>query len=369
MRGIVFDGRSLGLVEGLELREPGPGEVEIEILASGVCHSDLSVVNGTIPFPTPVVLGHEGAGIVARCGEGVTSLAVGDPVALATLGQCGACPACDSGRPTLCRETFGKRPQPFRLRGVPHYNFANLSTFAERIVVKANQAIRIPSELPFASAALIGCGVLTGTGAVFHRARVAPGDSVAVVGAGGVGLNVVQAARIAGAHPILVLDTNREREALARRLGATDFLDPRDEADVVAAVKARTGGWGARHVFECVGAKPTMEDAIRMVDWGGNAVLLGVPSAETRVEFLPAATFLDITIMGCRYGSSQPQADVRRICELYLAKRLELDALVSRRYALADFEQLIEDMQAGRIARGVLEMPRAREAASARSQA
>ena len=220
MQGIVFDGQTLALIDDLEVRDPGPGEVEIEIRASGVCHSDLSVVNGTIPYPTPVVLGHEGAGVVRRCGEGVATLAPGDPVALSTLGQCGACPACDSGRPTMCRETFGKRPTPFRARGMPHHNFANLSTFAERIVVKANQAIRIPPEVPFASAALIGCGVLTGTGAVFHRAKVGPGDSVVVIGAGGIGLNVVQAARLAGAHPILVLDTNREKQALARQLGA-----------------------------------------------------------------------------------------------------------------------------------------------------
>jgi len=357
MRGIVFDGKKLALIADLEGPDPGPGQVEVAIRASGVCHSDLSVVNGTIAFPTPVVLGHEGAGVVSRVGEAVTSLAVGDHVALATLGQCGACPACDSGRPTLCRDTFGKRPTPFRVQGRAYHNFANLSTFAERIVVKANQAIKIPKDVPFASAALIGCGVLTGSGAVFHRAKVGPGDSVVVIGAGGIGLNVIQAARIAGANPIIVLDTNRDKEPLARRMGATDFVDPRAEAGgAVAAVKARTEGWGAKHVFECVGAKPLMEAAIQMADWGGNVVLIGVAPPDTKVEFLPLATLLDVTIMGCRYGTSQPQRDVRRICDLYQAGRLELDALVSKRYPLADFEHLIEDMEAGRIARGVLDM-------------
>lgn len=358
MIGIVFDGRDLALVEDLEVRDPGPGEVLVEIAASGVCQSDLSVVSGAIPYPTPVVLGHEGAGVVVACGEGVRTLQPGDPVALSTLGQCGACPACDSGRPTMCRETFGKRPTPFRLGGEPCHSFANISSFAERVVVKENQAIPIPAEVPFASAALIGCGVLTGTGAVFHRARVGPGESVVVIGAGGIGLNVVQAARISGAHPILVVDTNPGKEALARRFGATDFLDAGEAGDgLVEAVRDRTGGWGARHVFECVGRKETMEAAIGMVDWGGNVVLLGVAGGGTKVEFLPAATYLDVTIMGCRYGSSQPQADVRRICELYRAGRLELDALVSRRYPLEDFEALIADLRAGRIARGVLEMP------------
>ena len=358
MLGIAFDGSSLELIDGLEVRAPGPNEVLVEIAASGVCHSDLSVVNGTIPYPTPVVLGHEGAGVVVECGAAVDTLDVGDPVALVTLGQCGACPACDSGRPTMCRDTFGKRPTPFRQGDTAFHNFANISSFAERIVVKANQAIRIPEEMPFSSAALIGCGVLTGSGAVFHRAKVEPGDSVVVIGGGGIGLNVVQAARISGAHPIIVIDPNREKEAIARQLGATDFVDPTGDADIVGTIKSMTGGWGARHVFECVGAKSLMEQAIQMVDWGGNAVLLGVPSADTAVEFLPAATFLDITIMGCRYGSSQPQRDVRRICDLYLAGRLELDALVSRSYPLEDFKTLIEDFEAGRIARGVLEMPR-----------
>ena len=359
MLGIVFDGQKLALIDDLEGPDPGAGEVEIAIRASGVCHSDLSVVNGTIAFPTPVVLGHEGAGVVSRIGPGVSTLAVGDHVALATLGQCGACSACDAGRPTLCRDTFGKRPTPFRVKGVPFHNFANLSTFAERIVVKANQAIRIPKEVPFASAALIGCGVLTGAGAVFNRAKVNPGESVVVIGAGGIGLNVIQAARIAGANPILVLDTNRDKEPLARRMGATDFIDPRAEGDAIAAVKARTGGWGANHVFECVGAKRLMEDAIKMADWGGNVVLIGVAPPQTKVEFEPLGLLLDVTIMGCRYGTSKPQRDVERICALYQAGRLELDALVSKRYPLADFEHLIEDMEAGKIARGVLDMPAA----------
>ncbi|MAG34067.1 MAG: Zn-dependent alcohol dehydrogenase [Deltaproteobacteria bacterium] len=361
MLGIVFDGATLELVDGLEVREPGPGEVVVEIAASGVCHSDLSVVSGTIPYPVPVVLGHEGAGLVVECGSAVEGLRAGDPVALSTLGQCGACPACDSGRPTLCRSTFGHRPQPFRVGDIPHYSFANLSTFAERIVVKANQAIRIPEEIPLSSAALIGCGVLTGTGAVFHRAKVQPGDSVVVIGAGGIGLNVVQAARISGAHSILVVDTNTEKEGLARQFGATDFVDPKqvgDADEVIQVVRQRTGGWGARHVFECVGTKALMEQAIRMADWGGNVVMLGVAPADATVEFLATTTFLDVTIMGCRYGSSQPRFDVKRICDLYLAGRLELDALVSQRYPLAEFKSLIEDFEAGRVARGVLEMPR-----------
>ena len=172
MKGIVFDGDELRVVEGLEVRDPGPNEVAVRIVNSGVCHSDVSVINGTIPFPTPVVLGHEGAGVVEAVGSAVTNVATGDHVVLSTLGQCGACPSCDAGRPTMCRSTFGARDTPFTLDGVPHHNFANISSFSEHVVVRANQAIKIPDEVPLPAASLIGCGVLTGSGAALMYNRL-----------------------------------------------------------------------------------------------------------------------------------------------------------------------------------------------------
>ncbi len=354
MKGIVFDGERLEIVDDLDVRAPGPSEVLVRITHSGVCHSDASVLDGTIPFPTPVVLGHEGAGVIEALGAGVTHLREGDPVVLSTLGQCGACPACDAGRPTLCRSTFGARPTPFTRAGTPHYSFANVSSFAQQVVVKANQAIPIPREVPLPAASLIGCGVLTGTGAVFNRAKVQPGDSVVVIGVGGIGLNVIQAAALSGAQPIVAIDTNAEREKLAVGFGATHFVD--GAADTTAAVRDLTGGFGAAHVFECVGSRALVEQAVGMVDWGGNVVILGVAPAGSRVEFMPAATYLDVTIMGCRYGTTRPHTDVRRITDLYLAGKLKLDELVSRTYPMEDVHAVLDDMHHGRVARGVLEI-------------
>ena len=355
MRGIVFDGTTVRVRDALEVRDPGPGELRVRIVRAGVCQSDISVLKGTIPFPTPLVLGHEGAGVVDALGPGVVAPPPGTPVVLSTLGQCGACAACDSGRPTLCRSTFGKRPTPFALDGEPHYSFANVSSFAEYIVVKANQAIPIPASVPMAAAALIGCAVLTGTGAVWNRARVQPGEAVAVLGVGGIGLNVIQAAALAGAEPIVAVDTDAGKAELALEFGATHFVDS-SSSDFAAEVKRLTGGWGANHVFECVGAKRLIEEALGCVDWGGNVVVLGVPPAGENVEILPAAMYLDVSIMGCRYGSARPFADVQRITDFYLAGKLKLDELVSREYPLDDIHALLDDMRGGRLARGVLQV-------------
>jgi len=355
VKGIVFDGEELSVVEGLEVREPDANEVKVQIVNSGVCHSDVSVINGTIPFNTPVVLGHEGAGIITQVGAAVTSVAVGDHVVLSTLGNCGACGACDSGRPTMCRATFGGRPQPFTLDGEPQYQFANISSFAEYTVVKANQAVPISKEVPLPAASLIGCGVLTGAGAVFNRAKVGVGESVVVIGVGGIGLNVIQAAAISGANPVIAIDTNPGKEELAMEFGATHWVNAA-EADSTAKVKELTGGWGANHVFECVGAKALIEQSIGMVDWGGQVIVLGVPPLDTTVEYAPFTTYLDVSIMGCRYGSSKPQYDIRRIAELYLAGKYKLDELVTKVYPLDQVQTVIDDMHHGKLARGVLDV-------------
>ena len=353
MKGIVFDGDQLQVREGLEVREPVAGEVSVRIAYSGVCHSDLSVMNGTIPFETPVVLGHEGAGVVERTGPGVHHVAPGDHVVLSTLGNCGTCAHCDRGRPTMCRDTFGHRPTPFTLDGTPHYAFANISSFAEVTVVKATQAVPVPKEVPLASACLIGCGVLTGAGAVVNRARVEAGDRAVVVGVGGIGLNSIQALRLVGADPIIAIDANPDKEALAREFGATHFLDAR--VGNVAEAVADIAHGGADWVFECVGNKQVMEDALGYLDWGGSLVILGVTPFGTGVEFLPEALFLDRSILGCRYGSSRPQRDIPRVAELYLSGKFMLDELVSRVYPMEAIADVFEDMEAGRLARGVLE--------------
>ncbi|WSQ09965.1 Zn-dependent alcohol dehydrogenase [Streptomyces sp. NBC_01231] len=347
MRGVVFDGKRIEVVDDLVVRDPGPGEVQVAVSAAGLCHSDLSVVDGTIPFPVPVVLGHEGAGVVAAVGAGVTHVRPGDHVALSTLANCGTCAQCDRGRPTMCRQSIGRPGQPFARDGRPVFQFAANSAFAERTVVKAVQAVRIPEEIPLPSAALIGCGVLTGVGAVLNRAKVDRGDSVLVIGTGGIGLNVLQGARIAGALRIVAVDANPAKEEVARRFGATHFLTSMDNVRDVLPT-------GADHAFECVGRVELIRAAIDSLDRHGQAILLGVPPATAEASFLVSSMFLDKSILGCRYGSSRPQRDIALYAELYREDRLLLDELVTRTYPVEDFEKAVADAEAGRVARGVL---------------
>ncbi|GAA3822037.1 Zn-dependent alcohol dehydrogenase [Streptomyces chiangmaiensis] len=347
IRGVFYDGTQPQVVDDLEVREPGPGEVQVAISAAGLCHSDLSVVDGTIPFPCPVVLGHEGAGVVEAVGEGVTHVRPGDHVSLSTLANCGACAECDRGRPTMCRQAIGRPGQPFARAGRPVYQFASNSAFAERTVVKAVQAVRIPKDIPLPSAALIGCGVLTGVGAVLNRARVDQGDTVLVVGTGGIGLNVLQGARIAGASRIVAVDANPDKEPLARRFGATDFLTSVDEVKDVLPT-------GADHAFECVGRVELIRAAIDSLDRHGQAVLLGVPPATAEATFLVSSMYLDKSILGCRYGSSRPQRDIALYARLYGEGRLLLDELVTATYPVEDYEKAAADAHAGKVARAVL---------------
>ncbi|MDL5202206.1 Zn-dependent alcohol dehydrogenase [Streptomyces sp. ALI-76-A] len=347
MRGVVFDGRRAEVVDDLVVRDPDPGEVRVAVAAAGLCHSDLSVVDGTIPFPVPVVLGHEGAGVVEAVGAGVTHVRPGDHVALSTLANCGTCGECDRGRPTMCRRAIGRPGRPFTRDGRPVYQFAATSAFAERTVVKAVQAVRVPDDVPLPSAALIGCGVLTGVGAVLNRAKVDRGDSVLVIGTGGIGLNVLQGARIAGALTIVAVDANPAKEAVARRFGATHFLtSAQGVRDVLPT--------GADHAFECVGRVELIRQAVDALDRHGQAILLGVPPATAEASFLVSSMYLDKSILGCRYGSSRPQRDIPLYAALYREGRLLLDELVTETYPVEDFEKAVADAEAGRVARGVL---------------
>ncbi|MGW1912715.1 Zn-dependent alcohol dehydrogenase [Streptomyces sp. NPDC002076] len=348
MRGVVFDGKQVQVVDDLAVRAPGPGEVLVAIAAAGLCHSDLSVVDGTIPFPVPVVLGHEGAGVVEAVGAGVTHVAPGDHVALSTLANCGTCGECDRGRPTMCRQAIGRPGKPFTrgAAGLVH-QFAANSAFAERTVVKAVQAVRIPKDIPLESAALIGCGVLTGVGAVLNRARVDRGDSVVVIGTGGIGLNVLQGARLAGALRIVAVDANPDKEEKARQFGATDFLTSTDGVKDILPT-------GADHAFECVGRVELIRQAIDLLDRHGQAVLLGVPPAAAEASFLVSSLYLDKSVLGCRYGSSRPQRDIALYAELYRQGRLLLNELVTAVYPVEDFAKARADAEAGRVARAVL---------------
>ena len=354
MRGIVYEEGKLDVVSSLELRDLRPDDVRVEIKAAGVCHSDLSVLDGTIPFPTPVVLGHEGTGVVTEIGEGVTGLALGDHVVISTLGNCGACDACDSGKPTHCRSSIGKMNAPFRQGDRKVLQFANIGAFMEETIVKARQCVPINKEVPFEVASLLGCGVITGVGAVFNRAKVTHGQSVLVLGVGGIGLNVIQGCALSDALPIIAVDTNPRKEALAKQFGATHFIDA-SSVDVNEAVKEICPN-GVDVSFECVGHPALIRTSIDALDWGGTCVILGVPKFGTEASFLVSSMYNDKTIMGCRYGAGRPHKDIPLFVDLYLAGRLKLDELVTKTYAIDDIQSTLDDMHNGDLARGVLQI-------------
>jgi S-(hydroxymethyl)glutathione dehydrogenase/alcohol dehydrogenase len=358
VRGLVWTGE-LEVRDDVEVRGPRPHEVVVRIANAGLCHSDVSVLDGTIPFPTPVVLGHEGAGVVEEVGDAVRKVKVGDHVVLTTLGSCGQCDACDRGQPTHCRDTMGKLNRPFTVGGEKAFQFANAGVFTERTVVAESQAVVIPAEVPLAAACLIGCAVVTGAGAVLNRAKVRPGETVVVIGAGGIGQSVIQAAHIAAAGRIVVIDANPGKEAIARRFGATDFLDGSAHTgagELVAAVKDLGLPNGVDHAFECVGHPALIRQAIDVLDIGGQCILLGVPKMGTEASFVVASMYNDKSILGCRYGSTRPHHDIPLYVGLYLDGRLLLDEMVSQVYDLADVQQALDDMQAGKLNRGVLSL-------------
>ncbi|MGH9213477.1 MAG: Zn-dependent alcohol dehydrogenase [Acidimicrobiales bacterium] len=353
MRAIVWTGQ-LEVRDDVEVRDPEPHEVRVRIVNAGLCHSDVSVIDGTIPFPTPVVMGHEGAGVVTQVGAAVTKVQVGDHVVLTTLGNCGRCAACDRGQPTHCRDTMGRLPRPFTVGGEPAFQFANAGVFTEAVVVNETQAIVIDPAIPLEVACLIGCGVLTGAGAVLNRAKVQPGQTVAVIGAGGIGQSAIQGARIAAAGRIVAIDANPAKEQVARHLGATDFVDASTTDDVVAAVKELGLPTGVDHVVECVGHPALIRNAVSLLDWGGTATLLGVPKLGTEASFVVNDLYNDKSILGCRYGSARPHHDIPMLLRFYQDGRLLLDEMVSQVYPLDQITQALDDLHHGKLNRGVL---------------
>ncbi len=358
MRAIVWDGTAASVESDIQVRDLRAGEVRVRIESAGLCHSDVSVLNGTIMFPPPVVLGHEGAGEIVAVAPDVTNVAVGDHVVLSTLGNCGQCAACDSGKPTFCRVGQGKLSRPFT-KGEGEdtkkvFQFANLGVFCEETVVKATQAVKIPDDVPLSSASLIGCGVLTGVGAVFNRAKVTHGESVVVIGVGGIGLNVIQGAALSDALPVIAVDTNPAKESYAKLFGATHFICPDGpDFDLVEAVKEICPN-GVDYVFECVGSTALIKTSTDLLDWGGTLVMLGVPKMGSEASFVVSTMYNDKTIMGCRYGSARPQYDIPLMVKLYQAGRLKLDELVSQTYPLEDFQLALDELHDGKLARGVL---------------
>ena len=348
-------GEPLELID-LDLDPPGEHQVRVRLAASGVCHSDLSVQNGSLPYPMPTVLGHEGAGVVTEVGRGVTRVSPGDHVILTWVPPCRTCTWCLAGQPSLCAKGMGEAMSaPYAtLDGERVWPGLCTATFAEHTQVMERALVAIDPDVPFDIAALIGCAVSTGVGAVVNTARVAPGATVAVVGCGGVGLCTVQGARLAGASRIVAVDRVASKLELAEQAGATAVVDA-SAGDPVAAVRARTGGLGVDHAFEVVGLSATIKQAFAMTRRGGTVTLVGAGRADDPVIFNAMELFVDAkAILGCVYGATDPDRDFPRLIDLERAGRLELGRLITRRIPLGDVNDAFAAMAAGEVARSVI---------------
>jgi S-(hydroxymethyl)glutathione dehydrogenase/alcohol dehydrogenase len=351
VQAMVCHGAGQPLVlETLDLRPPADDEVLIEIMASGLCHTDLSQINGaSAPYPFPVVAGHEGAGIVREIGAKVTKLAVGDHVVPFGIGECGTCANCQSGKTNLCLEFMGQLGAPqsnFSLNGQPVSSYSGVGSFAQFIVVSERNAAAIRKDVPLDLACLISCCVATGVGAATKTAIVEAGDSVAVFGLGGIGLNVVQGARLAGAKQIIGVDLNPARAEEAKAFGLTDFINPAD-GDSVTAIRTLTQG-GVDHSFECVGHAKLMQQAIdaTRVGWGCCTVL-GVPADGEQIHITPFDLQLGRTVKGSFMGNLKGRTDLPRLLDLYQDGKLLLNELVSHRLPMAELNHGFELMEQG----------------------
>lgn len=349
-------------VEEVELEGPGTGEVLVEVAAAGLCHSDLSVIDGSRPRPVPMVLGHEASGTVTEVGSGVEDLKAGDRVIFSFVPVCGRCAYCAIGRPALCergnaangRGTLLSGARRFKgRRGEPLHHHLGVSAFSRYTVAARESLIPIPAEVPLEKAALFGCAVLTGVGAVVNTARVEPGARVAVFGLGGVGLAVVLGARLAGALQIVAVDVLPAKLDLARRLGATDAVNTAEQGATDRLREITRGG--ADYAFEAVGNAKVLAQAYAATRRGGKTITIGLPPPDQRLE-IPAVTLVaeERTLLGSYMGSAIPQRDVPRFLNLYLAGKLPVDELVSRRVTLEGLNSAFDALREAAVVRQVL---------------
>jgi NDMA-dependent alcohol dehydrogenase len=351
-------------IEEVELAPPGPGEVGVRIHATGVCHSDWNAIVGDSTVPLPTVLGHEGAGVVEDVGDGVTGIAPGDHVVLSWMPSCGRCFYCRRGRPNLCEAAlpgfFGGTLFNGAIRlsqnGRPVYHYSFLSTFAERAVVPEASCIPIRRDVPLDVAAIVGCAVMTGVGAAINRAHVEAGSVAVVLGAGGVGLSVVLGCRLAGARAIVAVDPIPSKRELALELGATHAVDPLTE-DAVEVAGELTDGRGADYAFVAAGVPALFLQAYTATRRAGTVVCIGLPREGTEVSF-PATALVreEKVVTGSLYGTCRDREDMPRLLDLYMSGRLELDRLITRTYPFEQINEAFADMNAGVVARGVLDL-------------
>ncbi|QNU25940.1 Zn-dependent alcohol dehydrogenase [Geobacillus zalihae] len=349
-------------IEEVEVAAPKRGEVKVKLKAAGLCHSDWHVIDGTLPLPLPIVLGHEGAGIVEEVGEGVTSVKQGDHVVLNWVPSCGRCCYCQMGRPDLCEEAArltatGTMPDGttrFSWQGKPVYQFLTTGAFSEYTVVPEQAVIPIRRDVPFEVAALIGCSVITGVGAAIHTAKVSPGSTVAVIGAGGVGFNIIQGAALAGAKQIIAIDVVDEKLAMTKTFGATHTVNARED-DAVSAVLDLTDGIGVDYAFEAIGRPETMADAYNMTRKAGTTVIVGIAAPHETVEInafsLPSQSK---TLTGSWLGQGNPPVDYPKLLDLYAAGKLKLEPLISAVYSLDQINDGFAALKSGQNIRGII---------------
>lgn len=351
-------------VEEVELEGPRSGEALVRIHAAGVCHSDLHTYRGELRTTPPVVLGHEGAGVVEAVGPGVTRVKPGDRVVISWLPSCGECPTCLAGRPSLCERlwttTLTSRMPDGSMRHTTHDGVAlkpylSSATMGEYAVIHQNGLVLLPDDVPFDVAAVIGCAALTGVGAVLNTAQLMPGSSAVVIGCGGVGLSALLGCVLAGCDPLIAVDIADNKLAFAKELGATHTINSRSE-DAVAAVKRLTH-LGPDYAFDSVGAKQTIVQALQAVRPGGTAVIMGMHALKEDVP-IPAGALIaqNKRLLGSFAGSSKPLVDLPKLLDLYRAGKLPIDKLITHRYCLDDAAQAFADLEAGKVARAVLEL-------------
>ncbi|MFF4044185.1 Zn-dependent alcohol dehydrogenase [Streptomyces sp. NPDC001816] len=342
-------------ITDIELPEPGPGQVRVRLAAAGVCHSDLSLSNGTLRVPVPVVLGHEGAGTVVAVGEGVTHVSPGSPVVLNWAPSCGTCHACTLGEVWLCANALNGTADVYARTadGTDLHPGLNVAAFAEETVVASSCVLPLPEGVPLTDAALLGCAVLTGYGAVHHSAKVRPDEKVAVFGVGGVGLATLQSARIAGASRIIAVDVSPEKEELARAAGATDFVLASDTTP--REIRALTDKQGVDVSVECVGRAVTIRAAWESTRRGGRTTVVGIGGKDQEVTFNALEIFQwGRTLSGCVYGNTDPARDLPVLAEHVREGRLDLSALVTERIALEGIPAAFENMLAGKGGRSLV---------------
>jgi NDMA-dependent alcohol dehydrogenase len=361
---VLYEQRKPLVVDDIEVEDPKAGEVMVKIAAAGVCHSDLHYINGMWPCTLPMVVGHEGAGVVEKVGPGVYSLVPGDHVILSWVAPCGVCEACASGRPYLCPTSLQKTGSTlwdgtprFRKGSQPIYHQLCVSSFSEYVIVPQTGAVKIRRDMPLDKAALIGCGVVTGVGAVFNAAKVIPGSSVAVFGCGGVGLNVIQGAALAHATKIMAVDPVDSKLELAKQFGATHLVKS-SFGDPVAQIKFLTyhndEDMGADYVFEVVGKTSVLTQAFESTRYGGTCILVGMPPAMSNVVLSTTGIFLNKVLTGAFYGSARVHYDMPMLVELYMAGKLKLDELISGTYPLEKINDALDALRKGEALRSII---------------